>query len=55
MVSLMEQPFSRFGRFKIRARHMSRAGWLRDYDHRARAFGVAALVAQLRATGRGYL
>ena len=53
LVWLLEQPFGRVERFKIRARHMSRAGWPRGRDNRARAFGVAALVA--RVADRGYL
>ena len=53
LVWLIEQPFGRVERFKIRARHMSRAGWPRGRDHRARAFGVAALVARARAAMRG--
>ena len=35
MVWLLEQPFSRVGRFKIRARHLSRVGWCRVRGHSA--------------------
>ena len=44
MVWLLEQPFGHVEHFKVRARHMSQAGWPRGRDHRAWAFGVAALV-----------
>ena len=53
LVWLLEQPFGRVERFKIRARHMSRAGWSRGRNHRARVFGVAALVMRARAAARG--
>ena len=55
LVWLLEQPFGRVERFKIRACHMSQAGWPRGRDHRARVFGVAALVARARAAARGRL
>ena len=53
LVWLLEQPFGRVERFKIRVRHMSRAGWPHGRDHRARAFGVAVLVACVHAATRG--
>jgi len=53
LVWLLEQPVGRVERFKIRARHMSQAGWPRGRDHRARAFGVAALVMHAHAVAHG--
>ena len=34
LVWLLEQQFGRVGRFKIRARHMSRVGWRQVRSHR---------------------
>ena len=53
LVGLLDQSFGRVERFKIHARHISQAGWPRGRDHRARVFGVAALVARARAAVRG--
>ena len=54
LVWLLEQPFGRVERFKIRVRHMSRAGWPRGRDHCAREFGIATLVIHACVAVRGW-